>query len=193
MTLILASSSAIRRQLLERAGVGFTAIPAGIDEAAVKARHDDPAKAASSLSQAKAQVVSSANPGAWVIGSDSIASVGVAMFDKPKDRSEAADHLRFFSGRTLRLTSAVSLSRDGQADWTSVDSASLEVRDLSEAFIESYLEVEWPEVGHCAGVFRLEAYGVHLFKRIGGSYFTILGMPLLPLLGALRGRGLIAG
>ena len=113
------------------------------------------------------------------------------MFDKPRSREEAAEHLRLFSGKTMQLTSAVALARAGEVDWSHVESASLVVRELSEAFIHDYLEAEWPEVGYCVGVFRLEGRGVQLFERIEGDHFTILGMPLLPLLGALRERGLI--
>ena len=129
--------------------------------------------------------------GGWVIGSDSVASVGSRRFDKPADRAEAAEHLRFFSGRTIALTSAAALAVEGRVDWSVSDTAQLEVRTLSERFIESYLDSEWPAIGHCAGAFRLEGMGVQLFERIAGSYFTILGMPLLPLLAALRERQVI--
>ena len=90
------------------------------------------------------------------------------------------------------LTSAVALARDGAVDWLIADRAELEVRALSEAFIADYLDAEWPEVGHCVGVFRLEGRGVQLFDVIRGNHFTVLGMPLLPLLGALRERGILA-
>ena len=113
------------------------------------------------------------------------------MFDKPRDCAEAADHLRFFSGKPMRLTSAVALARQGEAEWHHADSATLHVRELSDAFIASYLEAEWPAVSYTVGVFRLEARGVQLFDAIEGDHFCILGMPLLPLLGALRERGLI--
>ena len=127
----------------------------------------------------------------WVIGSDSVVSVGGRLFDKPRDRDEAAEHLRFFSGKTMLLTSAVALARGGEVDWSHVETARLEVRRLSDDFIETYLDAEWPEVGYTVGVFRLEARGVQLFDRIEGDHFTILGMPLIPLLGALRERGLL--
>jgi septum formation protein len=91
----------------------------------------------------------------------------------------------------MELTSAVALARGGQLDWSHVETARLEVRALSEQFIADYLDAEWPEVGYTVGVFRLEARGVQLFDRIDGDHFTILGMPLIPLLGALRDRGLI--
>jgi septum formation protein len=191
MPLVLASSSAIRRAMLEQAGVDFTVVPAAIDESAEKARLADPAALVTNLSQQKALEVSKRRPGDWVIGSDSAVSVGDRLFEKPRDREQAGEHLRFFSGKAMRLTSAVALGRDGVVDWTVVDSSVLQVRQLSGTFIDDYLDAEWPEVSYCVGVFRLEARGVQLFESIDGSYFTILGMPLLPLLGALRERGLI--
>ena len=126
----------------------------------------------------------------WVIGSDSMVSVDGQQFDKPVDRSQAADHLRAFSGQMMTLTSAVALARRGQIEWSVADEARLHVRPLSEEFVVDYLQHEWPEVGYCVGVFRMEGRGVQLFERVEGSYFTILGMPLLPLLSALRQRGL---
>jgi septum formation protein len=127
----------------------------------------------------------------WVIGSDSTVTVEGRSFSKPRDREEAADHLRFFSGKTLLLSSAVALANQGKVDWSHGETARLHVRELSEEFIAQYLDAEWPDVGYCVGVFRMEGRGVTLFERVEGSYFTILGMPLLPLLGALRQRGIM--
>ena len=107
-------------------------------------------------------------------------------------RDDAAEHLRFFSGKAMTLVSAVALARGGATDWSHCDSATLDVRELSEEFIADYLTREWPAVAYCVGVFRLEGPGVQLFERIDGDHFTILGMPLLPLLGALRTRGMLA-
>jgi len=191
LTLVLASSSAIRRQMLEQAGVTFESVPAAIDELVEKARNHDPTALATSLAQAKALAVSGRRPGGWVIGSDSVVSVGDRLFEKPRDRGQAAEHLRSFSGQEMLLTSAVALARNGGTDWSFCDSARLQVRALSEDFIRAYLDAEWPEVGYCVGVFRLEGRGVQLFDEIEGSYFTILGMPLLALLGALRDRGVM--
>jgi septum formation protein len=143
------------------------------------------------LAAAKALGVSSARPGDWVIGSDSVVSVDGRLFDKPRDREDAAEHLRFFSGKPMRLTSAVALARDAVVDWRHVETATLHVRALSEPFIAAYLDAEWPEVAYTVGVFRLEGRGVQLFERIDGDHFTILGMPLIALLGALRERGLL--
>jgi septum formation protein len=178
--------------MLEQAGVRFEAVPADVDEAAEKRRHDRPAALATALSESKALKVSKSAPDAWVIGSDSIVSVDELMFDKPRDRFDAAEHLRFFSGKAMKLTSAVALARGRTIDWVHCDHATLRLRKLSDKFIHSYLDAEWPEVGYCVGVFRLEGRGVQLFESIEGSYFTILGMPLLPLLRALRERQVIA-
>lgn len=189
MTLILASSSAIRRQILEQAGVGFVAEPADVDENSEKRRHGAAGEIALALAQAKALAVSQRRRDALVIGSDSVVSVDDRLFDKPRDRDEAEQHLRLFSGKQMILTSAVALARGGTVEWSHSDEARLQVRRLSDAFIEDYLEAEWPDVGYCVGVFRLEGRGVQLFDSIEGSFFTILGMPLLPLLDQLRRRG----
>jgi septum formation protein len=186
--LILASTSAIRRQMLDAAGVSYRAVKPDVDEGALKARLTDAVEIASELAAAKACSIAGED---WVIGSDSVVGAGGRLFDKPCDRAEAAEHLRFFSGKTMLLTSAVALARGGRLDWRHVGTARLEVRDLSEAFIADYLDAEWPEVGYTVGVFRLEARGVQLFDCIEGDHFTVLGMPLIPLLGALRERGLL--
>ena len=177
--------------MLEAAGVEHDTEAPGIDEAAAKARGGGPAALAVELAQAKAVAVSARLPGDWVIGSDSVVSVGGRLFDKPADRGQAAEHLRTFSGQAMRLTSAVALARGGEVDWSHYETASLQVRELSEDFIAGYLDREWPAVSYCVGVFRLEGPGVQLFECIDGDHFTILGMPLLPLLGALRERGLL--
>lgn len=177
--------------MLDAAGVAYESVPAGIGEDAVKDRASDPAKVALDLAAAKAMSVSSGAAGDWVVGSDSVVSVGARRFDKPVDRAQAAEHLRFFSGKRMQLTSAVALACNGVLDWNHAESAALHVRPLSDAFIRSYLDAEWPEVSYCVGVFRLEGRGVQLFEAIAGDHFTILGMPLIPLLGALRDRGLL--
>jgi septum formation protein len=189
LTLILASSSPIRRQMLDAAGVEYQVVKPRVDEAVVKARLNDPSQIASELAAAKAMSVEGRG---WAIGSDSMVSCGGRLFDKPRDRDEASEHLRFFSGKAMILTSAVALARGGELDWRHVESATLHVRALSDQFIHSYLDAEWPDVGYTVGVFRLEGRGVQLFERIEGDHFTILGMPLIPLLGALRERGLLA-
>jgi septum formation protein len=189
--LILASGSSIRRQMLEDVGVEFEVVRPDVDEDAAKAGQTEPDRIAGELARAKALAVSASRPGDWVIGSDSVVAAGGRLFNKPANRDEAADHLRFFSGETMQLTSGVALAKDGLVDWSYVELAELTVRVLSDEFIESYLQAEWPQVGHTVGVFRMEARGVQLFEALAGDHFTILGMPLIPLLGALRQRGML--
>ena len=188
MPLILASTSVIRRQMLDAAAVDYDAVKPQVDEDELKVGLSNPSDIALRLATAKALSV----PGQWVIGSDSVVSVEGRLFSKPRDREDAADHLRFFSGKVMQLTSAVALAHGEMLDWSHVETATLHVRKLSDAFIADYLDAEWPEVGYTVGVFRLEGRGVQLFDRIQGDHFTILGMPLVPLLGALRERGLLA-
>ena len=189
--LILASQSASRRAMLEAAGVPFMALPAQVDERAIEAGlgQAEPAAVALELAQAKAGAVSAAHPGRLVLGSDSLVVCGGRRFDKPRDRAEAARHLQFFSGRTLELHSAAALVRDGTTQWAQAALARLQVIALSDAFIAAYLEHEWPAVAGCVGVFRIEGRGVQLFEAIEGDHFTVLGMPLLAVLGALRRLG----
>ena len=191
MALILASTSQIRLAMLEAAGVTVEPVAPGIDEAALK-ESGQPQDLALLLAEAKALAASETRPGEWTIGGDSIVSVDGDPFDKPRDREDAANHLRFFSGKTIRLVSAAALALDGRVEWSMADDASLQVRKLSDSFIDFYLAAEWPEVGYCVGVFRMEGRGVQLFSSFEGSHFTILGLPLLPLLEALRERRLIA-
>ena len=191
MTLILASGSSIRRKMLEDAGVEFEVVRPDIDEAPYKEGKPDLEVSGPSHAEAKAVSVSRDRPGDWVIGSDSVIAVDDRLFDKPSSRGEAADHLRFFSEKRMTLLSAVVLARDGSVEWGRFGRAELDVRELSEDFIQSYLEAEWPEVGNTVGVFRMEGRGVQLFETIAGGHFTILGMPLLPVLNQLRKRGLL--
>ncbi|MFB0611890.1 Maf family protein [Aurantiacibacter poecillastricola] len=187
--IVLASKSMSRQAMLDAAGVAFEARPADLDERALEARLQGTPAAdiALALAEAKAQAVEAA--GCLVLGSDSLVVVGEQRFDKPADRAQAAGHLRYFSGKWMHLHSAAALVREGKTVWQHADLARLKVRDLSDNFIESYLDAEWPEVGHCVGVFRIEALGVQLFETIEGDQFTVLGMPLLPVLAALREQG----
>lgn len=193
--IVLASNSASRRAMLDAAGVAYESMPAAIDERALEA--DLPGHApdavAEALAQAKACVVAQAQPGRLVLGSDSLVAVDGRRFDKPASREQAAEHLRFFSGRTMELHSAAALARDGAVVWSHGAIARLRVRSLSEPFIETYLAAEWPAVAGCVGVFRIEARGVQLFESIDGDHFTVLGMPLLPVLAALRQHGELPG
>lgn len=192
MRIVLASSSAIRRALLSQAGLDFAVVPPAIDEAPIEAAHaGEDFELALALAEAKAAEVSARQDDSWVIGADSVVSVAGRRFAKPADRAEAADHLRAFSGKPIRLVSSVALARGGTVEWNHIADAVLQVRPLSEDFIHSYLDAEWPQVAACVGVFRMEGRGVTLFDEVEGDHFTILGLPLLPLLGALRARGLM--
>ena len=193
MPLILASQSASRRTMLTEAGVTFMAHAADVDERGIEAEMAGaaPEQIALTLARAKALAVAASEPEAWVLGSDSLVTVDGRRFDKPRSRDEAAAHLTFFSGKVMELHSAAALARGGETHWDHVDLARLKVRSLSDAFIESYLAAEWPAVSGCVGVFRIEALGVQLFESIEGSHFTVLGMPLLPVLGVLRARGVL--
>lgn len=191
MSLILASNSQIRRSMLDQAGVKFEVRAPCFDESETKQRlAGDAENLARTLAEGKAASVA-AGTDDWVIGSDSTVSVEGVRYSKPRNREEAAAHLRAFSGRAMLLSSAVALARQGRVEWSHSETARLHLRKLSDAFIAHYLDLEWPEVGYCVGVFRMEGRGVTLFDQIDGSYFTILGMPLLPLLAALRERGLM--
>ena len=192
--LVLASQSASRKAMLEAAGVAFEACPAHVDERAIEAALGDvsPETVALALAEAKAVAVSREHAGRLVLGSDSLVEVEGQRFDKPASRDNAAEHLRFFSGRTMRLHSAAALARGGVVVWRHHAVAELAVRPLSEAFIASYLAAEWPAVAGCVGVFRIEGLGVQLFESIAGDNFTVLGMPLLAVLGALREQGELA-
>ena len=190
--LILASQSASRRAMLTDAGVPFTARPADVDERALEDALTDAEPRAVALALARAKALAVAEGGAdWVLGSDSLVSVAGRRFNKPRSLEEAAAHLRFFSGKVMELHSAAALARGAQVDWDHADVARLQVRELSDAFIEGYLATEWPAVSGCVGVFRIEALGGQLFDSIDGNHFTVLGMPLLPVLGALRQRGVL--
>lgn len=192
MELVLASTSPIRGTMLANAGVPYAAQAPEVDEASVKAGFaGDDAALTVALAKAKARAVSARRGNALVIGSDSLVSVEGRRFDKPAGRETAAEHLRFFSGKMMELTSAVVLVRDGEVLWRHTGRAFLKVRSLSADFIESYLESDWPEVSYCVGVFRLEGPGVQIFESIEGDHFTILGMPLIPLLGELRQQGFL--
>lgn len=189
--IVLASQSASRKAMLTAADIGFTAIPADVDERGIEASlgEANPDQIALALAEAKALAVSHGQPGALVLGSDSLVEVEGRRFDKPRSREDAASHLRFFSGKVMRLHSAAALARDGAIVWSDGAVASLHVHELSENFIATYLDAEWPAVASCVGVFRIEARGVHLFSAIEGDNFTVLGMPLLKVLGALRAQG----
>lgn len=189
--IVLASQSASRKAMLDAAGVPYEARSSDVDEGEIKREliGVPGCQVAQILAEAKAMPVSAAMPGRLVLGGDSLVEVCGRSFDKPQSREQATEHLRFFSGQTMQLHSAAVLMRDGQVTWRHCETARLKVRRLSDSFIDNYLHKEWPAVSGCVGVFRIEALGVQLFESIEGSHFTVLGMPLLALLAALRTAG----
>ncbi len=194
--LILASQSASRRAMLDAAGVSYRALPAHVDEDAVKqallSNNALPRDIADALAEMKAVKISQLHPADLVLGSDSImALTDGTLLDKPVDREMAARHLAAMSAGTHQLISAAVIAEQGRPVWRHVDRARLVVRRLSPAFIDAYLDREWPAIAGCVGCFRIESVGVQLFERIEGDYFNILGMPLLAVLAYLRERGVM--
>lgn len=193
---VLASASRWRLELLRRAGLNLRAEPARIDESEVKtslrADRADAAAAAETLAELKAAKISRQAPGALVIGADQILECEGRWFDKPPDRATAAAHLRALRGKSHALETAACVVRDGVRIWHHGETPRLTVRPLDEAFIESYLDAAGPEILETVGAYRLDDIGAQLFTKVSGDYFTILGLPLLPLLGFLREHGVPA-
>ena len=191
--LILASQSRARQMLLANAGISFDAIPADIDERALKKNSglSAPGEIAGLLAREKACFVSSKNPGRYVVGADQTLALGNRLFSKPAGRTQAADQLRLLAGHTHELHSAVAVARDGKIVFSDVIVARMTMRRLGESEIEAYLDQAVQAVTTSVGAYQLEGLGVHLFERIEGDHFTILGLPLLPLLAFLRGEGLL--
>jgi septum formation protein len=190
--IVLASTSASRRAMLTAAGVAHEALPALVDEEAVKASLGEvaPRDLADALAEMKALKVSQRVPGTLVLGGDSVVAIeDGTLLDKPVDRADAERHLKLLSGKRHDLYSAAVIAENGRAVWRHVDRARLWVRPLSEQFIAEYLDAEWPAIAGCVGCYRVEGPGVQLFSRIEGSHYTILGMPLLNILDYLRTRG----
>ena len=187
--IVLASASAARAAMLRGAGVAFRALPAQVDERALEQGLGDAGPAAVALALARAKALAVPAGDALVLGGDSLVVAGGRRFDKPASRAEAAEHLRAFSGQVMELHAAAALARGGAVMWEGAELARLHVRPLSDRFIDSYLDAEWPEIGACVGAFRIEGRGAQIFRRIEGDHFTVLGMPLLPVLQALRDAG----
>ncbi len=190
--IVLASTSASRRAMLTAAGVAHEALPAMVDEDAVKASLGEvaPRDLADALAEMKALKVSQRVPGTLVLGGDSVVAIeDGTLLDKPVDRDDAEKHLRMLSGKRHDLYSAAVIAENGRAVWRHVDRARLWVRPLSDQFIAEYLDAEWPAISGCVGCYRVEGPGVQLFSRMEGSQYTILGMPLLNILDFLRTRG----
>jgi septum formation protein len=192
--LILASQSAARKMLLANAGLAFEAIPADIDERAVQAasRSSGPGEIAALLAGEKAKAVSHLHPGRYVIGADQTLALGERLFNKPGGRAQAMGQLRDLAGQTHELHSAVAVAHNGKVLFGDVSVAHMTMRPLSDGEIEAYLEEVGEAVTSSVGAYQLEGLGVHLFERIEGDHFTILGLPLLSLLAFLRRERLVA-
>lgn len=193
--LILASASPFRKALLENAGLSFDVEPAQIDERAVEETLGDlgPEDVASVLAEAKAQDVSSRNPGAIVIGSDQTLSLGEEILHKATTMDEARRRLLALSGKTHELNSAIVLAKDGETIWRHISIAQMTMRDLDPGFVGRHLSNVGDRVLSSVGAYQFEGEGIQLFDRIDGDYFTIIGLPLLPLLAQLRALGAIDG
>jgi septum formation protein len=191
--LILASQSRARQALLTNAGIDFEAVPADVDERALQKTSglSAPGEIAALLARAKALSVSQQKPGKLVVGADQTLALGMRLFSKPANRMLAAEQLRALAGHSHELHSAVAVAREGKILFDHVAIARMSMRRLGEAEIEAYLDEAGEAVTSSVGAYQLEGLGVHLFERIEGDHFTILGLPLLPLLAFLRSERLL--
>ena len=192
--LILASQSSARQVLLRNAGLSFDAIPAGLDERGIQENSglQDPSMVAALLARAKASDVSSRYPGRLVLGADQTLALGDRLFSKPIGRDQAAAQLRDLAGQIHELHSAIAIVRDGEVMFADVSIAYMTMRPLGDDAIAAYLDAAGDKVMTSVGCYQIEGLGVHLFDRIDGDHFTILGLPLLSLLTFLRNAGLLA-
>jgi septum formation protein len=190
VSLILASGSAIRAAMLHAAGLDFRVIPSRVDEdeikLSLKSEGASIREAAQALAELKAHRVSQNEPADFVIAADSMLACEGRWYDKPEDRMQARDHLLSLRGKTHELVSAVVVARGGSVIWRHTDAAKLTMRDFSDGFLDAYLAQAGDAVLSSVGCYQLEGLGVQLFSKIQGDHFTILGLPLLPLLDILR-------
>ncbi len=193
MKLILASGSAARRQMLEAVGLTFEVDAPRVDEEAAKASLRagglKPRDQADTLAELKALSVSRSRPD-FVIGADQMLALGGEVFDKPKDAGEARQHLLRLRGQTHELITAAVVAREGAIIWRHIDTPKLKMRAFSDAFIDDYMARAGSDVLHSVGAYQLEGLGAQLFERVDGDYFSVLGLPLLPLLAFLREHGI---
>jgi septum formation protein len=191
--LVLASNSAARREMLVNAGVTFSVQGADIDENTVKAVHDpsDAAGLAVELARVKALAVSRHNDDAWVLGADQTLAFDGGLVSKAASLDEARARLMAMRGRQHQLHSGAALARNGQIVWSGVDTATLKIRAFSPAFLDAYLAAEGEALLSCVGSYRLEGMGAQLFEAVEGDYFTVLGLPLWPVLAELRRAGVL--
>jgi septum formation protein len=192
--LILASQSRARQALLANAGIDFEAVPAEIDERVIQQASglSAPDDIAALLAREKARLVSMRQPGQFVIGADQTLALGKQLFSKPAGRAQAAEQLRALAGRGHELHSAVAVACEGRILFEAAAIARMTMRQLTEAEIEAYVSAVGEVVTSSVGAYQLEGLGVHLFERIEGDHFTILGLPLLQLLAFLRSERLLA-
>src|SRR6202140_2280793 len=190
---ILGAQNRARPMLLASAGLDCEAVPAEIDERAIQQRSglSAPGDIAALLAREKALFVSSRKPGRFVVGADQTLALGTRLFSKPAGRAQAAEQLRALSGHRHELHSAVAVARDGKILFEAMAVAGMTMRQLGEADIEAYLNEAGDAVTSSVGAYQLEGLGVHLFERIEGDHFTILGLPLLSLLDFLRNARLL--
>jgi septum formation protein len=191
--LILASQSRARQTLLANAGIDFETVPAEIDERAIQQACglSAPGDIAAVLAREKSLFVSARRSGRYVVGADQTLALGTRLLSKPANRAQAAEQLRALAGQSHELHSAVAVARDGKILFEKVAIARMTMRKLGEAEIDAYLDQAGAAVTSSVGAYQLEGFGVHLFEHIEGDHFTILGLPLLPLLGFLRGERLL--
>jgi nucleoside triphosphate pyrophosphatase len=192
--LILASQSSARKMLLANAGLEFKAVAADIDERGIQSASalSNPREIALLLAREKAKSVSAGTPGSYVIGADQTLALGNRLFNKPAGRAQALAQLRDLAGSSHELNSAVAVARDGQIVFEDVSIARMTMRELSDDKLSAYLDAAGDAVTTSVGAYQLEGLGIHLFERIEGDHFTILGLPLLPLLAFLRRERLVA-
>lgn len=192
-SLILASASVSRAQMLRAAGLDFTVHPSRIDEAPMQEKARDGCALAQSLAAQKALAVSRLFPEALVLGADSVLVFGTEIINKSRSRDEAKALLLRLSGQRHRLVSAAVLAQKGMPVWRGQGEGILAMRPLRAAFVDAYLAAEGPDLLSCVGCYRLEGRGAQLFDSVQGDYFSILGLPLLGLLAALRDRNILCG
>mgnify|MGYP003667664940 CR=1 FL=1 len=194
-SIILASGSSIRAELLQRAGVSFSVMKPRVDEEMIKsamlAEGESPRNIADALAQAKAEKVSMKEPSAFIIGCDQVLAFEGKILSKPESSDDAGAQLRALSGKTHELFTAAVICQDGRAIWRKVSDVRMTMRPISESYLDSYISRNWPEISHACGSYQVEAEGSRLFSKIDGDHFAVMGLPLLEILDYLALRGVI--